>query len=113
MFLAIPMVGVADIGDPFPAFQLNALPDKGSATVLTAKQSAVPEDAPVGARTDIFLFALCKERLRLLPYLTGHDHWQIIFMPELLLQVCEAEGLIDFIALALVADQGTDIAFIS
>ena len=58
----------------------------------------------VPART-FFLFALCKERLSLLPYLTGHDHWQIILVAELLLRVCEAEGLIDFIALALVADQ--------
>ncbi len=113
MFPAIPMVGVADIGDPFPAFQLDSFSDKGSATVLAAKQSAVPENAPVGTRTDIFLFALCKERLRLLLYLTSHDHWQIILMPELLLRVCETEGLIDLIALALVADQGADIAFIS
>lgn len=30
-------------------------------------------------------------------------------MAKLLLRVCEAEGLIDFIALALVADQGADI----
>lgn len=78
------MVGVADIGDPFPAFQLNALPNKGSATVLAAKQSAVPEDTAVGTSTDIFLFALCKERLRLFPYLTSYNYWQIIFMPELL-----------------------------
>ena len=34
-------------------------------------------------------------------------------MAKLLLRVCEAEGLIDLIALALVADQGSDIAFIS
>ena len=91
------MVGVADIGDPFPAFQLNALPNKGSATVLAAKQSAVPEDTAVGTSTDIFLFALCKERLRLLPYLTGYDYWQIILMSELLLRVCETEGLIDLL----------------
>jgi hypothetical protein len=51
--------------------------------------------------------------LSLLPYLTGHDHWQIILVAELLLRVCEAEGLIDLIALALVADQGPDVAFIS
>ena len=47
------------------------------------------------------------------PYLTGHDHGQIILMAKLLLRVCEAEGLIDFIALALVADQSADVAFIS
>ena len=34
-------------------------------------------------------------------------------MPELLLRVCDAEGLIDLIALALVADQRADVAFIS
>ena len=107
------MVGVADIGDPFPAFQLNAFPDKGSATVLAAKQSTVPEYAPVGARTNIFLFAFCKERLCLFPYLTSHDYWQIILMSELLLWVCETEGLVDLIALALVADQSADVAFIS
>ena len=37
VFFAIPMVGVADIGYPFPAFQLNALPDKGSATIFAAE----------------------------------------------------------------------------
>ena len=47
------------------------------------------------------------------PYLTSHDHWQIILMSELLLWVCETEGLIDFITLALVADQSADVAFIS
>lgn len=30
-------------------------------------------------------------------------------MSELLLRVCETEGLIDFITLALVADKGTDV----
>ena len=34
-------------------------------------------------------------------------------MSELLLRVCEAEGLIDLIALALVADQSADVALIS
>ena len=34
-------------------------------------------------------------------------------MAKLLLRVCEAEGLIDFIALALVADQSADVALIS
>ena len=61
----------------------------------------------------IFLFAFCKERLCLFPYLTSHDYWQIILMSELLIRICEAKGLIDLIALALVADQGADVAFIS
>ena len=34
-------------------------------------------------------------------------------MSELLLRVCETEGLIDFITLALVADQSADVALIS
>ena len=34
-------------------------------------------------------------------------------MSELLLWVCETEGLVDLIALALVADQSADVAFIS
>ena len=34
-------------------------------------------------------------------------------MSELLLRVCKTESLIDLIALALVADQGADVAFIS
>lgn len=37
VFFAIPMVGVADIGDPFSAFQLDTFPDKGSATILAAE----------------------------------------------------------------------------
>ena len=34
-------------------------------------------------------------------------------MPELLLRICEPKGLIDLIALALVADQRADVALIS
>ena len=34
-------------------------------------------------------------------------------MPELLRRICEPKGLIDLIALALVADQSADVALIS
>ena len=112
MFLAIPMVGITDIDYPFTVLQLNPLADESPAAVLAAQQASVPKDTLVGTRPGIFCFALRKKCLRQFPCLTGHDHRQIVFMAELLLRVGEAEGLIDFIALALVADQRTDVTLI-
>ena len=37
VFFAIPMVGVADIGDPFSAFQLDSFSNKSSTAVLAAE----------------------------------------------------------------------------
>ena len=84
VFLAIAVVGVTSVLHPLPVFQLDTLPHKGAAAVLTAEQTAVSKDPLAWRRPNMALFPLGQQNLSLLPDLPGHNDGKIILMPELL-----------------------------
>ena len=112
MFFSIAVVGITAVLHPFATFQFDPFAHEGAAAVLTAEQAAVPEHTPVCPRPDIPLFSLPEKCLGLLPDLPGHNGREVVLVPELLRRLGEAEGLVDLVALALVADQGADVTLI-
>ena len=53
-----------------------------------------------------------QHHLRLIPQLRRDDRREIVFVPELLLRFCVAEGFVDLVPLTFVADECPDIAFV-
>ena len=112
MLLAEAVVGAANIGDPFTAFQMDALAEHGSAAVLAAEKSTVAQDLLRGCGAHVQPFPLRQHHLRLLPQLRRDDRREVIFMTELFFRLCETEGFVDFVPLTFVADECPDIAFV-
>ena len=58
MLLPEAIVGTANIGDPFTAFQMDALAEHGSAAVLAAEKSTVAQDLLRGRSAHVQPFPL-------------------------------------------------------
>lgn len=112
MFLAVTVVGIADIFHPLSVFESDVFAYKGPAAVFTPKQSAVAEHSPSRSGPSVGLLALCQQELGLFPYLFGDDCRNKIFMAELFIRLREAEGLVDLVPFTFVADQSAGIKFI-
>ena len=112
MLLAEAVVGAANIGDPFTTFQMDALAEHGSAAVLAAEKSTVAQDLLRGRGAHVQPFPLRQHHLRLLPQLRRDDRREIVFMTKLFFRLCEAEGFVDFVPFAFVADERSNIALV-
>ena len=87
MLLPEAVVGAANIGDPFAAFQVGTLAEHGSAAVLTAEKSTVAQDLLRGRGAYIQPFPLRQHHLRLFPQFRRDDRREIVFMAELFLSL--------------------------
>ena len=58
MLLPEAVVGAANIGDPFAAFQVDALTEHGSAAVLAAQKPTVAQDLLRGRSAHVQPFPL-------------------------------------------------------
>ena len=112
MLLPEAVVGAANIGDPFAAFQMDAPAEHDPAAVSAAQESAVTQDLLRGRGAHVQPFPLRQHHLRLLPQLRRDDRREVIFMTELFFRLCETEGFVDFVPLTFVADECPDIAFV-
>ena len=112
MLLAEAVVGAANIGDPFTAFQMDALAEHGSAAVLAAEKSTVAQDLLRGRGAHVQPFPLRQHHLRLLPQLRRDDRREVILVTKLFFRLCEAESFVDFVPLTFVTDERAHITLV-